>query len=295
MNMNSSAGYFIDSDENGFGQCLVLTGSWRNEFSNLMISKGLTVLRLSSSVGWIDEDISFLSNLSFLEGVEVYSWAVRDVTPIFRNTRLRYVGIQSKFNSTAEFQALKNLEVCKLYWRPKISGLESCANLRHLNIVDYPDSDLTRFASLSQLARLQISSRTLFSLEGIGSMSGLKVLDIANCPRLTDIAALASCSTVESVTLDSCKQMSEIPSRLCLDNLQEFFIVDCGKIKTLKPLASCKNLSTLKFTGDTYIVDGDLDFLAKHPAVRDVWYANKSHYSLTREALNARLHSRILQ
>lgn len=291
--MSNTNGYFIDADENGFGQCLVLTGPWRNELSQLMSSQGLSVLRLSSAAGWKDDDISFVAGLGFLAGVEVYSWVVKDVSPIFQNTGLRYVGIQCEFSSIADFQALKYLEVCKLFWRPKISGLERCENLRHLNIVDYPHGDLTGLASLTRLERLQISSKKLLSLRGVESMSRLKVFDAADCPKLGDISWLMDCATLESMSFDSCKQISEIPRGLCLNSLQEVSLVDCGKIETLAPLANCKNLRKLRFVGNTSIIDGNLDFLLEHPSIRDVWYANKSHYTLTREELAGRLQAKL--
>lgn len=291
--MTDTSGFFIDADENGFGQCLVLTGPWRNEFSHLMSSQGLSVLRLSSAAGWKGDDISFVAGLGFLAGIEVYSWSVKDVAPIFQNIGLRYVGMQCEFSSNAEFQALKNLEVCKLFWRPKVSGLERCTSLRHLNIVDYPNGDLTFLAPLTILERLQLSSKKLLSLRGLESMSRLKVFDAASCPKLSDISGLTDCTTLESISFDSCKQISAIPRDICLDSLHELSLVDCGKIETLLPLANCKNLRKLRFVGDTSIIDGDLDFLLKHPSIRDVWYANKAHYTLTREALAERLQAKL--
>ena len=290
--MTNTNGYYIDSDENGFGSCFVLTGPWRNEFSQIMSSQGLSVLRLSSSAGWKDRDISFIVGLKFLVGVEVYSWDVKDVTPIFQNTGLRYVGIQSEFSSVANFQALKDLEVCKIFWRPKVSGLECCTNLRHLNIVNYPNENLTSITSLTKLERLQVSSRKILSLRGIESLSRLKIFDAANCPKLSDISWLMNCTALETIEFESCRQISEIPKALRLNDLQEVSLVDCGKIETLITLANCKNLRKLRFVGDTFIIDGELDFLLAHPSVRDVWYANRSHYSLTRESLEKQLQAR---
>jgi hypothetical protein len=287
--MNNTEGYFISESEDDLGQCLVLTAPWHNEFAELMLSQGITVLRLSSSAGWKEHDISFVANLDFLTGIEVYSWNVKDVSPIFQNTGLRYVGIQCDISYIADFKTLKNLEICKLTWRPKVIGLETCVKLRHLNISDYPNEDLINLASLIRLERLQISSSKLISLNGIESMSLLKVFDAAICRKLTDISSLAACTALEVMEFHSCKQFSELPKNICTDNLREVTLVDCGKVKSLSPLVNCKNLRKLRFIGDTSILDGNLDFLLKHPSIRDVWYAKKSHYSVSRENLKVHL------
>lgn len=291
--MNNTDGYYIDVNENGFGSCFVLTGPWHSEFANIMLSQNILILRLSNSAGWKENDISFVANLNFLVGIEIYSWDVRDISPIFQNAKLRYIGIQCEFNTTANFKALKNLEVCKIFWQSKIIGLDSCIKLRHLNIIDYPNETLIDLASLIKIERLQISSKKLLSLQGIESMSLLKVFDASLCRKLTNISSLMSCTSLEVMEFHSCKQLAELPKDIYLDSLLEVTLVDCGKIKTLAPLANCKNLKKLRFIGDTSIIDGDFDFLLKHPSIKEVWYAKKSHYSITREDLAMHLQQKI--
>lgn len=287
--MNSNNGYFIEEDENGFGKCLVLTGPWHDNYAHFMSMNGVTVLRLSSSAGWGGDDISFVADLKFLSGVEVFSWSVKDVTPIFQNLSLRYVGLQCHSSAKAEFQFLRDLEVCKIFWSPGISGLGSRSKLKHLNIVDYPYDDLTSFISLNKLERLQIVSKKLVSLLGIESMAQLRVFDAANCQKLSDISSLVHCSNLQALEFNGCRHISQIPSGIALGQLKIACFIDCGRIKSLAPLANCKNLRELKFTGDTYISDGNLDFLLTHVSVRDVWFANRSHYSLQREQLAEQL------
>lgn len=285
----NGGGYFIDSDGNGLGQCLVLTGPWRDELADLMSSRGLSLLRLSSSVGWNGDDISFVSRLKFLTGLEVYSWNIKDVSPLFQLAGLRYVGLQCEFTSKADFGTLTGLEILKLFWRPKVTGVEHCTNLRHLNVVNYPHDDLSEWISLVNVQRLQITSNKLLSLRGIEAMSRLKNIDVAKCPKLNDIARLATCNELQSMTFTACRRLSQLPTDLCLDSLQEVSLEDCGTIRTLRPLAQCKNLKILRFVGDTTITDGDFNFLLQHPSLKEIWYANRSHYTLTREELAEKL------
>ena len=287
--MSNADGYYIDVNEDGFGKCLVLTAPWRNELAKLMASQNITVLRLSSSAGWKDNDISFVANLDFLVGVEIYSWEVKDISSIFLNTGLRYVAIQCDINFISDFKVLKNLEICKLAWQPKIIGLETCIKLRHLNIDRYPDVDLVNLTPLTMLENLTITGSKLVSLNGAEAMIRLKNFVAISCQKLTNISALVACTELELMEFHSCKKLSELPLNISIDSLRVVSLVDCGKIKTLAPLANCKNLKKLRFIGDTSIIDGNLDFLLGHPTVNDVWYATKSHYSINREELQKRL------
>jgi Leucine-rich repeat (LRR) protein len=287
--MQNSDDFFIADDDWGFGQCMVLKAPWRDEFANIMRIQGLTVLRLSSSVGWKETDISFVADLDFLAGIEVYNWDVKDVSPIFRNTGLRYVGLACLFTSKAEFQRLKNLEACFIRWHPKISGLESCTNLRHLNIENYPFESLVELASLTKMERLDLLSRKLTSLRGIEAMTKLKRFGSFSCTQLSDILPLLACTNLEKIKFEACKKLASLPSLMQLENLTNIALADCGRIETLTPLADCKSLQELNFIGDTSINDGNLDFLLEHPSIQNVWYANRKHYSMTREELAERL------
>ena len=284
--------YFIDDDENGFGRCLVLTDLWSDEFTQVMISNKISNLRLSSSAGWSGKDISFISGLDFLTGIEIYSWDIKDISPVFENKNLRMVGLQCEFTSPADFSKLEKLEVCKVFWRSKIEGLFSCRKLRHLNIVEYPFDSLRELSELNALQRLQLSSKKLSNLSGIVSLISLKNLDLANCPKLVDVSEFSESSDLQTLEINGCKKIHTFPENLCLPLLQEVALVDCGKIASLRPFSTCKKLTKLRATGDTVITDGNFDFMLEYPAIENIWYANKSHYSISRELLKNKLQER---
>ncbi|MFZ6727281.1 hypothetical protein ACO0K2_17455 [Undibacterium sp. MH2W] len=287
--------YFIDEDENGFGRCLVLTDLWRDEFAQVMISNKISNLRLSSSAGWSGKDISFISTLEFLTGIEIYSWNIKDISPIFENKNLRFIGLQCEFTSPADFSKLEKLEVCKVFWRNKIDGLFSCRMLRHLNIVEYPFESLRELSELNALQRLQLSSKKLSTLSGMASLTSLKNLDLANCSNLVDVSELSKCIDLQTLEINGCKKICAFPDSLCLPVLKEVVLVDCGKIVSLRPFSNCKKLTKLRATGDTVITDGNFDFMLEYPVIEDIWYASKSHYSISRELLKKKLQEKQLR
>ena len=287
--MSSSDGYFIDVDESGLGNCLVLAGAWRDEFARVAVDADIKVLRLSSGAGWKEQDISFVRALHFLEGVEVYSFDVTDVSPVFELPQLRYVGLQCNFKAPTNFHALKNLEICKILWSAKAEDLWTCTKLQHLNIVNYPGVDLVQMASFNQLRRLQISGKKLTTLDGIERMPHLRKFDAANCPKLSELDGLEQCKLLESIEIDGCRRIGKLPDRLDETRLETLLLTDCGKIESLAPLAAVDSLRTLKFVGDTTVLDGALNFLENLPSLEKVWYASRRNYSITREELSDRL------
>lgn len=68
--MTKNDQFFIDDTENNMGRCLVLTAPWSGGIKSIIEKENISVLRLSQSVGWKGDDISFLKELPSLRGVE---------------------------------------------------------------------------------------------------------------------------------------------------------------------------------------------------------------------------------
>jgi hypothetical protein len=290
--MNKSSNYFIDEDENGLGRCMVVSGPWKDEYRVAAEKEGAAVLRLSSGAGWSGSDISFIKDLHFLEGIEVFNFNVNDVSPIFDLSQLRYVGLQCKFKSPTRFRALGRLEICKIFWDGRASDLLGCPTLRHLNVVNFPYVDLASLALLGQMRKLQIASKKLTSLESVSELPHLEVFDASDCPKLADLEPLGRCNKLVALELDACRRIGRLPGAISNTQVESIALTDCGNIASLRPLAGCDSLKRLKFVGDTTIVDGDLAVLEELPALQEVWFAARRHYSITREELASRLAKR---
>ena len=287
--MTKTHAHFVAEDDHGFGSVFVPTAPWREESAEILRHSGCKVLRLSSSAGFSASNLSFLPALDFLTGLEIYSWDISDISPIFELPRLQLLGLQCRFKSTADFSRLPELKVCKLFWRPKIVGLERCTNIEHLNIVSYGRSDLTELSTLKYIRRLQLTSNVMVSVAGAETMQELRVFDVFRCPRLLDISALAKCVKLEVLDIQSCRRLARLPVGLCATSLREMSLTDCGQIASLSPIESCTRLEKVGFTGDTTVADGDLDFMLQLPRLREVKFADRRHYSISREIIARRL------
>ena len=194
--------YFIDEVENGMGRCLVLTAPWSDSFTSIIDKENISVLRLSQSAGWSGNDISFISNLTCLSGVEIYSWGIKDITPLESISNLEYLGLQCDFTKAPDFSKLKKLKVFKALWRPEAKTIFSCDGFNLLNIVNYPSGNLTELNEMSLLRRLQLTSKKIRTLSGIEKLSSLSTLDLAGCPKLEDLSGIDKCQQIEIVEID---------------------------------------------------------------------------------------------
>ncbi len=281
--MTSNNQYFITDAENGMGRCLVLTAPWSDSFKSIIDKENISVLRLSESAGWKDDDISFINGLTDLRGIEIYSWRVKDISPLRYLNNLEFLGLQCEFTKAPDFSTFNKLKICQLLWRPKAKTIFSCKNLSLLNIVNYPSEDLKDIKEMSRLTRLQLSSKKLVSLSGIESLSSLSILDLFECSKLESLSGVDMCQQLEVVEIESCKKVHDVALLGELKNLKDVSLTDCGKLQSLTPLAKCQLLESIMFVGNTSVEDGELTALLDIPTLKKMRFADKRHYSHKRE------------
>lgn len=274
------------------GRCLVLTSSWTDDFIKVIEKEKIDVLRLSDSAGWSGDDLSFLEHTPTLRGIEIYSWNIKDITPISHLNKLEYIGLQCEFSKAPDFNEFESLKICKLLWRPKAKSVLNCSKLTLLNISNYPFENLQSISEMKQLQRLQLTSKKLVSLEGIESLEKLEILDIANSSKLSSLEGVDKCTHLKNVEFESCKNVSDISLLGTLEELRKLHIIDCAKLGSLSTLASCSNLEELYFTGSTNVEDGDLNIVDELPNLKKMWFADKRHYSHKRDEIKVQLEQR---
>lgn len=290
--MTKNDRFFIDDAENDMGRCLVLTAPWSDDIKLTIEKENISVLRLSQSAGWKGEDISFLTELPNLRGVEVYSWGVKDLSPLKGLRKLEYLGLQCEFTKAPDFSDFKSLKICKLFWRPKAKTVFSCSGLVLLNIVNYPYNDLTNIECMGGLQRLQLTSKKLASLSGIEKFTSLSKLDLADCFKLENLSGVEICQQLETIELEGCRKIQDISLLGELENIKNLALTDCGKICSLQSLSKCLFLENICFVGDTVIEDGMLAPLLDIPQLKKMWFVDKKHYSHKRDHVAIILNSR---
>jgi hypothetical protein len=276
-------GYFLVPDE--LGLCMVLEGPWSNSYRDQISKDRVTTLRLSKSAGWKAEDLGFLRQLRGLHGLEIYNWDVKDISAVNDLQSLRKLCLECNYQTPPNYSGLTRLKSCFIRWRPKSDDLFDCGTLQYLNVVNYPYHDLNPLQALNKLRVLKLTSSKLTALDGIESLQSLETLDLFRCKTLQTLEGIQSCANIRSLTIDTCSNVENLEPVGELHELRYLAINNCGNIRSLKPLMGFQKLEHLFFIENTNILDGDLSVVRSLSALRDTWFANRPHYSSSREEI----------
>lgn len=158
-------------------------------------------------------------------------------------------------------------------------------SLCSLNIHYYQESDLQPLAYLSKLCNLELAPCSkLLSFKGLEHLNELNKLEIAYAPHLENVDALQYLK-LKNLRFEKCGVVNVINSIAETITLEKIALDNSGKISSLIPLLSLKNLKELTFIESTNIQDGRIQELASLPNIRDVWFQNRKHYDITREEI----------
>jgi len=199
--------YEIRADEHGLGKVLIVRSPWRDEYKALLEDMEIPALRLSQSMGFTDTDVSFIEELNCLRGLEIYSWDVKDVTPITRMNNLEVVGLQTTSRKKIDLSCLNKLRVALLTYHPGLASVFKVSTLEYLNLGPYPYQDLSQLNDLKHLKSIYLTSRKLTSLEGIEQLTELELLDLYNCPNLQSLKGVEECSRLSKIKVERCRHI----------------------------------------------------------------------------------------
>lgn len=276
------SGFFIDESEDGIGRVFVPRGPWRPDYKEVVENQHIEGVRLSASMGWRGADVGFLRELPDLRSVEIYSPEVRDARVLGALHRLQLIGLDCDLGLSIDLGGLEELEVVKARWTQAIRDVLHKPSLKHLNLSKWPYEDLEPLATLRGIVRLQLTSRKLASVRGIGALKALEWLDLDSCPRLSSVVGLRDCQRVSHIELTSCRAIDELSEIGELSSLTELHLDNNGAINSLKPLVRCRRLEKLSFLGSTRVLDGEISVLESLPSIKVLRFAPRRHYDRTR-------------
>ena len=210
--------------------------------------------------------------------------------PIESQRQLCDLNLNAYFKTPVDFSLFADLKSLHLDWGPGAESIGALSQLEDLSINRYPGTDLSLFHELARLRRLRIASAgRLTSLRGIEAFNCLEEIRLLDLRVLSDIDPIAGVSeTLRSLEFNTCRKIARLDAVRPLRNLSRLHVLNCGDIESLAPVLGLP-LKTLLFYESTNIRDGDLGVLLKLPELTDTSFANRRHYSNTREEIQARL------
>jgi Leucine-rich repeat (LRR) protein len=276
--------YWIVKDE-GFGNALVIRASWSNRYFDIAAKYNIKIIRLNERIGWLDSDISFLLEIPRIHGVDILSDKVTDVSPVFQLKALKTLSLYCKAKVAGDFTKFERLQSVGLDWRPAYGSLFNLSILSRINIIGFPDKDLTQWKRNRNLKELRLESNNLKSLTGLEQFQKINQLCLYKCPKLDSLDAIAPITSIQKLSLGRCPSILDISPVAKLTELKELGIEDCRDIQSLAPVAKCKKLELLQIAGNTTVLDGDFTALTKLSNLKRVLLAQRKHYSHTANEL----------
>jgi Leucine-rich repeat (LRR) protein len=199
---------WIRDREHGTGRVLIPRSGWRANYKDILLSENISALRLSYSAGFRGNSVEFLTDLPFLTSLEIYSFDVRDISPIKHLAQLEVLGLEVKSVKVFESWSAP-LRVAILRWCKDMSFVLDRDTIEYLNIVNYPYENLQPLANLTLLQRLSLTSRKLKTLHGIDKLPALAHLDLHACPNLLSVDDARTKSSIKHLEIQACRYVSK--------------------------------------------------------------------------------------
>jgi len=145
--------------------------------------------------------------------------------------------------------------------------------------LEYDEFDLQPLAVQPSLEDIRLKGAPrLESLYGIDQFE-LTRLHVALARELEDIDALAHArGSLHEVDFETCLGLYDIESLGQLVWLRFLGISDCGRIRSLVPLANLTQLESLDAWGSTRVEDDDLSALLRLPQLKEVRMRDRTTY-----------------
>jgi len=271
-----------------YGPRIVMQGPWSKAALKAAQRVEAKEIELNYAKGWSGKDLRFLRDLPELEAFEIIDWTTDDIGAVNELLELRRLEVSTYCKTELRFNEFPALEECALEWRPKASSIFEHQGIKRLFMNKYPGRDLTNLSQMTSLESLRLASPArLVRLRGVESLRKLTRLELSYATRLTSLAGVEKLTRLVALEINTCRKVQEITPVAGLRQLKELAVNNCGDIETIQPVMGLKDLESFLFWESTNVVDGDLSPLLGLPKLESVAFAERRHYSHTRNDLPA--------
>jgi hypothetical protein len=273
--------YFLKEDDNDPNKkWFVLNGTWKDSYKSIIKINGIKLLRIADSLDYDElfRDLSFLKDLSFLEGLEIYCDQKVDLSPLYSLRSLKRLAlVDCDFTGQFDLSHFQIIDLSLTYSKQFI-GLKSQGKLEKL-FIEKISNEIFDEICFDRLSYLKLYNSKILDLNPLQDASLLNQLDIYNCPILSSINSLESCLKLNILEIEKCKSIYEITALKGHPSLRQFRLEGCGDVKTLRPLLSCSKLKGVSFNGKGITIeDGDFTDFMSMDSLFDFRFQNKRTY-----------------
>ena len=271
-----------------------LRSEWEPTYAALMEREGVRGLNVADHMGFEGENLGFLSELPWLEALSVWGvYSVTDVSAVGSLTKLERLMMDASAKTPIDFSQLAHLSECRMTWIDGSDALFETDSLETLHLSHFHDPDLQRVGRLINLQDLAIvDSVKLRSTKGVGRLKSLSKLQLALLSNLREWDEIAELRELEVLDIETCRFVEHLDFVRSCRKLVALTFANCTEVDSSGPLKDLPDLERVYFWESTKIRDGDLSVLLRLPKLREARFANRRHYSHTREAISAEISRR---
>lgn len=280
--------YSLDKNRFGLGDCFICRAEWNESMSQEFEASGATSLRLSSGAGWKGGDLEFVRTdrrLHELLAVEVFSYEVRDLSPLESIKTLQHVGLQCGPKARINVGRLRDLRYLLTTKPDTVVGLELMHDLELLQFSMFVLQPASYWQTFHSLRQLELRSTVDQNLDGLEVARSIQKVLLWNSPRMADLSSLSHLPQLHTVALDGLTRLGTVDHLARIVHLRDLRLDNCGTIESLQPLLRCEKLEFLSFIGNTTIADRKIRTLAQIAGLRGVRMAERRGYDCSRREL----------
>jgi len=261
------------------GPKLILRRKWEPQLADVLKNEGLCELECNFARGWEGDDISFLSDLTFLKGLWVTPRRPLDTGPINNLHSLVYLKVSGPCGGTVDFGNFPQLRYCYVEWWRGVESVLQCKSLERAYFDRCKIRESHRFKDLANLQRLVIGNGPLREVVHLDNLRNIDYLGLYYLRNLESLQGIENLHRLNYLDIAGCRRLKRLDEIAGLPALEFCNLSDNGTFESLKPLRGMKSLKQLLFYGTTKILDGDMTVLNTLPNLNRVSFANRRHYS----------------
>lgn len=278
-------GFNYFDDIGGQPSIFIIESDRLSECISFIKENNIKRIAISRSQGFYLENVDFLHECNFVEHLVIMDCEkLNNLNAIHSLQNLKYLSINGN-RQNIDFSNFQLLNTLKVDWSNKLKNLDSCTQLRYLQLYYYkPKSkSIEEISNLTTLEQLALVQSPITTLDGIEKLQNLKEIELSYLSKLEKIAPVASLNkTLEVLKFDHCKRIKDHESVGALNNLKILAFNHCSEIESLGFVRKMSSLQDIRFVG-TNIKDGDLSPCENF---KYVGFFDKKHYSHKFEELN---------
>ena len=228
-----------------------------------------------------------------VEAVNLIQGAPIDLNAFKGNEWLRSLSINGPYSGKLDVSSLPYLKSLMLYGSSSFSGFENAHRLESLLVFSAGRFITKWLNSISHPLRDLVVSRADLSQFCSESISRLVSLDLRSCRVGDTFFDCVSQPELDTIYLNGTSWSSWHKFIHQAHVLRIVLAADASSIESVLDLGSLP-VEYLIMTGRCVVTDGRLKFLEKVGSLQDVWFMDRRHYDVKREALIAALRARTL-